>query len=189
MKQKIVAYNMKQKTYNVTPINSIEEVRSEYNWIYSYITDTTVPLKKEEGVKEVQIIKYDKTMTTDEILADFKEKGLQPASPNTLLGFAHQHFDVLEKYQWLTAPSSAFRDEYGDRCFLYVGRFVGLRELCLVYLGGHWSAGYGWVFLAEVSSAPDTETLESLDTLTLDSAIKTAKEAGKVIRESEKRNI
>lgn len=155
------------KTYTVTPINSIEEVRNDYNYVYSHITDLTAPLKKETGSKEVQIVKYDKTMTTEEILADFKEKGLKPASPNALLGFMKEHADSLESYQWLVAPSSVFQDEGGDRCFLFVDRSGGGRGLSLVDVDDYWGADDGWVFLAEVTSTPGNESLEHSEPLPL----------------------
>lgn len=166
------------KTYTVTPINSIEEVRKDYNYVYSHITDSTVPLTPETGTKEVQIVKYDKTMTTEEIIADMKENGLQPASPNALLGFAKEHFEVLEKYQWLVAPSSVFLGEDGGRCFLIVDRYGGKRKLRLVDVDGRWLVGSDWVFLAE-SLTPSTESLGTSDTLAL--AIQTVKNAGYII--------
>lgn len=179
------------KTYTVTPINSIEEVRNDYNYIYSHITDSTVPLKKETGTKEVQIMKYDKTMTTEEILADFKEKGLQPASPNTLLGFAKDHFDVLENYQWLVAPSSVFQDGLGHRCFLSVSRRDGERKLYLVLLDGHWDADFDWVFLAEVTSTPEPESLINSEPLALtdEQAIQQLKANGYKITRTETNEI
>lgn len=147
------------KTYTIIPINSIEEVRKDYDYVYSHITDSTVPLTPETGTKEVQIVKYDKTMTTEEIIADMKENDLQPASPNALLGFAKEHFEVLEKYQWLVAPSSVFQDEGGGRCFLRVYRYGGRRELYLVRVGDRWGAGGDWMFLAEPLTS-STEILE-----------------------------
>lgn len=173
------------KTYAVTPINSVEEVRSDYSYVYSHITDKTVPLEKETGEREVRIMKYDKAMTTEEILADMKEKGLKPASPNALLGFYKQYPDVLEKYQWLAAPSSVFRDERGSRCFLSVYRSDGGRGLYLVSLDGYWGADRGWVFLAEPlePSKPEPLDLDSLDpsALTDEAAIEHLKDRGFII--------
>lgn len=172
----------KTKTYTVTPINSIDEVRKDYDWVYSGINNETAQLEIETGIKEVQLIKYDTTMTTEQILADFKKRGLKPASPNALLGFAKEHFDVLEKYQWLVAPSSVFQDD-GRRCFLRVGRSDGERELVLIRVGGGWVAARDWVFLAE-SLGTASETLETSDTLPLNSAIKIIKQAGyKIFKE------
>lgn len=107
----------KTKTYKINPINDIEEIRNDYSYIYSYITNEIVPLEKETGTKEVQIVKYDKDMTTNEIIVDMQFRGLKPASPNALLGFAKEHFDVIEKNQRLVAPSSVFQDRNGYRCF------------------------------------------------------------------------
>lgn len=156
----------KTKTYKINPINDIEEIRNDYSYIYSYITNEIVPLEKETGTKEVQIVKYDKDMTTNEIIVDMQSRGLKPASPNALLGFAKEHFDVIEKNQWLVAPSSVFRDRDGRRCFLDVSRPDGERRFGLVYVDDRWIAGSGWVFLAEPLGS-NIETLNPLETLTL----------------------
>lgn len=150
--------NTKTKTYTVTPINDIESVKADYEYFYPYMTNETVPLEKETGTKEVQLVKYDKTITIEEIIADMKLNGLKPASPNALLGFAKEHFDVMEKYQWLVAPSSVFQDERGDRCFLCVYRGDGERKLDLVYVDVGWDADGGWMFLAEPLES-DSETV------------------------------
>lgn len=173
--------NTKTKTYKVTPINSVEDVRSDYSWVYSNITENTVPLEKETGEREVRIMKYDKAMTTEEILADMKEKGLKPASPNALLGFYKQYPDVLEKYQWLVAASSVFRDEGGGRCFLDVGRRGDGRGLRLVSVGGDWFAGFDWLFLAEPLEPSETKPSALGLSDPLSEAIATVKKAGYVI--------
>lgn len=156
----------KIQTYTVNPINSIEEIRSDYSYVYSYINDTTIPLVPENDTKEVQIVKYDKDMTMHEIIMDMTAKGLKLASPNALLGFAKEHFDVIEKNQWLVAPSSVFQDRDGDRCFLRVRRYDGERRLGLVFVGDYWYADYDWVFLAEPLDS-NSETLSNSEPLSL----------------------
>lgn len=150
------------KTYMVNPINSVEEVRKDYDWVYSGVTDETVRLEAESVVKEVRLVRYDKAMTTEEILDDFKERGLKPASPNALLGFSKQYPD---EHGWFVAPSSVFRGD-GIRCVLYVYRVGVERKLDLIYVVGYWHASRDWVFLAEPLEAVP-ETLESSDTLPL----------------------
>lgn len=157
------------KTFTVTPINDLESVKKDYTYWNSYITPETVPLIPMTKAVEVQVITYDKSITTKALIADLKEKGLQPASPNALLGFSQQYPD---EQGWFVAASSVFRGEDGSLCFLRVDRDGSCRGLYMAYVEGEWDGDWG--FLAEPlkldSSEQDTVSLDTSSDLSIPEA-------------------
>jgi len=157
------------KTYTVQPIHDIESVKDRFSYVYSHITNKTVPLENITTPTTVQVVRYDKTMTTEEILEDFKSKGLKPASLNALIAFGLS--DDMPRDTWLVAPSSVFLDRDGNRCFLDVFRDGDSdRELFMAGVGNVWDGR--WAFLCEADK--DSKKLNSsstLDTLSLEKRI------------------
>lgn len=138
------------------------------------MTDSTIPLKKVTEEKEIYLVPLDKTVSgIDGITSYLAEYGLKPCenAPQYLLGLmATMTNEELPNTSWIVAADSAsvFRDFGDGRCFLCVPRSGGERKLSLVYLGGDWSAGSAWVFLAEsldFSSIPlgSSELKEAID--------------------------
>lgn len=158
------------KTYKVKPINKISDIpKGTFDWVCSFITDTTVPLKELTEEKEITLLELHETIKSNELEGWIAKQG-NPIEQNYLLGLAVQYPEAFETGKDYISTASVFSDEDGDRCFFSVLRRDVRRELDLVLVDDDWHADDDWVFLAEpLKSSP--ETLSPLDTETLEKAI------------------
>ncbi len=145
---------------NINPVSTAEEgIRvGHYDNHYSFITNETVPLQKVAGAKNLHLVCFDRTIGETEYVELLRAEGKQPCrnAPQYLLGLMaavpedKMPTELRNKDLVAAEPdnaSSAFTGESGNRCFLYVDRHDGFRELFLIYVVREWSDG--WAFLAE----------------------------------------
>lgn len=108
------------------------------NYVNENITETNFPAPEKLG-KDFEIVKYEKTMTTEEVLADLKSKGLRPANIYELLTWTKKNWKPKET-EYIAALDSVRRDSCGGRsvpCLWVSGG--GGRGLRLLWYDNDWS--------------------------------------------------
>ena len=100
-----------QKIFSVTPVESIDEVVKDYGWVYPWMNDKNIKLRKGLLVANIKFIQM--TGTQEEVLGKIKEAGLIPAESEYLLGFAKAYPHLIEKYRFIVALDS--QDVAGEK--------------------------------------------------------------------------
>lgn len=156
------------------------------NWYYvnSYITEDNFPVPKKIETKNPQLIELEKKMTSKKCLDLIKQKGLRPANIYELLEYKNNH--ELEKGKYYVAFGSDWTDSVGrHRVPRLLAHWDGGFGFGLGYFEGDWYVDRVLLCFCDQSlENQNTRESKSLDSLSLDNAIKLVKEAGyKVIKE------
>lgn len=111
----------------------------KFDWVNDNVVQKNFPHDKGRGVEEVSIelVKYDRSMESDEVDADFEAKGLRSATLEEICAFAAKYPDVQRQFP-VVALGSPWVDPDHGRYVPYLGlwahgwlahcRFAGVRK-------------------------------------------------------------
>lgn len=90
---------------------------------FGYVNPNIVPLFKDEPLRgmAVEIRKFDKSMTSEEVIAELAKDGCTPSTATELFAWHSENKDKINKYQPVIALGS-------------VKEFEGERRVCRVWL-------------------------------------------------------
>lgn len=132
-------------TYPVTVLYglSLEEMvkRGRYDWVNEHITQTNFPRPKRRKQKGavIELIKFDKAMESDDVIAELDKMGLRPATIEELLAFGEMYPDVQREFPVVALGSVASIG--GHRRVPYLSRYGSGRDLdLLLWWGSRWYA-------------------------------------------------
>jgi hypothetical protein len=98
---------------------------------------------------DLELIHFDKkVMSSDQVLAEFKERGYRPATLPELLAFEENYPEEQRKYP-IIALGSFWQYWDGRRCVPYLGRWFGGRGLILGWLEDNRSEGCRFLAVRE----------------------------------------
>jgi hypothetical protein len=109
-----------------------------YDWSSSDITDKNFSTTQ-QGTKEaaVQLIHFNKTMSTDQVLAELDNMNLKPAGAQECLSFGEKYPDIQREFP-IAFLGSVWQDLGGNRFCPCLGRSGSGRSLGLFWVGGDW---------------------------------------------------
>ena len=114
----------------------------KYDWKNDDITTKNFPSKC-TGVADMEIIlvKFDDTMSSEDVIRELDKKGLRPAALPELLAFGEKYTDVQREFP-VIALGSVRQHSDGNR--LVPSLFKVASQLCLglVWFGGKWDSLY-----------------------------------------------
>lgn len=85
------------ETYPITVdySKSLDEMieAGNYDWVNTEITDKHFPIKRRKKTIDIELVNYNTSMKSDDILKDLNKRGLRPATLPELLAFGTTHPD------------------------------------------------------------------------------------------------
>ena len=136
-------------TILVDETKTVEElvVEGNYDWSNSNVTSKNFP-RSEEGTKdkkEVALFHFNKTMTSEDVIAEMKKDGYRPATIFELLALGVTQPELQRGFPIIALGSDCTLD--GGRHVADLYGVAGGRGLGLGWLGGDWSVGCRFVGL------------------------------------------
>jgi len=123
----------------------------DYDWVNDDITEEHFPREKTKGKEKVdlELIHFNKSISSDNAIAELKKLGMRPATLPELLAFGAAYTNKQREFP-IVALGSAWRVWYDSRSVpcLWSGS-VG-RYLDLGWLGGGWRESYRFLAVREV---------------------------------------
>ena len=131
---------------------SIESLiaQGKYDWKNDSITSQNFQTtRKGEATINLEPVHLNQFLTSDEVIAELKKKGLRPAEPHELLSFGIQYPEEQRKYP-IVALGSVWRFWHGDRDvpFLWSDDVV-VRRLYLLYFDFRWREDFRFLAVRE----------------------------------------
>ncbi|MFC1618062.1 hypothetical protein ACFL2B_02160 [Patescibacteria group bacterium] len=140
--------------FHVTvPSQPLKKIIADGNYSYAndYITSENFSLDESQiGDFELILVHLNRKATTDEVLAELKERNLEPAKIGHLLAFGADYPEIQREFP-IAALGSSWVDPDGFRGVPYLEGNDAERGLSLGWRGHHWDDG--WRFLALRKSA------------------------------------
>ncbi len=120
---------------------SLDEMKKagNYDWMNDDITAERFPIKG-EGIKELvpELIHFNRSISSDNALAELDKMGLRPATIEELLAFGETFPEMQCKFP-IIALGSVCR-VVGNRRVPYLDEDASERNLDLLWFGGDWNA-------------------------------------------------
>ena len=136
----------------------IKDLKLDY--VNSDITEKNFPPQEIQG--RVEIIKLEKDITSEGVIAEMEEKGLVPANAYELLDWAKDEWNGKD---WVVALVQEWQASDGHRHVVVLYEYGARRGLCLNWFGRRWYRGYRFAFVRKSPDSRKLETLESSETL------------------------
>ncbi|MEK9208495.1 MAG: hypothetical protein AAB910_00275 [Patescibacteria group bacterium] len=113
----------------------------KYDWVNSNIVKH-FSFGTGDGTRtaEVHLLRYNKRMTSDEVIADMDRQGLRPATFLELLWIGIQHSGLQLEFPIVALGTVAEVD--GHRDVAYLDRYDRARDLYLYWFGSGWIGYY-----------------------------------------------
>jgi hypothetical protein len=108
-----------------------------YDYANSDITEKHFPVASGPTEVSIELVHFDRVMTSDEILAELDRKGLRPATLPELLAFGVKYSEKQREFP-IVALGSVWRGWVDLRHVPYLWGDAGLRNLDLDWLGNWW---------------------------------------------------
>lgn len=137
--------------------------QSKFDYVNSNITETNFS-KPSEVSDKVEVMSFEKEMTSKEVLAYFKENNLRPANSWELVQYAKDRKDI----DYIVALGDTWQDPDRNLCVLVLGCGDRNRDLFLNYFGGGWARRCRFAFVCkslETSDIQSSLTLEPSESL------------------------
>lgn len=110
----------------------------KYDWKNDNITTNNFPtVRKGEANLVLELVHFNKVLTSEEVLKELDKMGYRPAELHELLSFGEKYPDIQRQFT-VFALGSLWRYWNGDRLVPYLRRCGGGRGLDLSYFS------YGW---------------------------------------------
>ena len=137
----VVSYITHTFTILVDETKTVEElvVEGNYDWSDSNVTSKNFP-RSEEGTKdkkEVALFHFNKTMTSEDVIAEMKKDGYRPATIFELLALGVTQPELQRGFPIIALGSDCTLD--GSRPVACLCGSAGVRDLYLSWLGLDWS--------------------------------------------------
>jgi len=111
---------------------------SEYDYVNSLITDERFPIAKHEPVPgTIELVEFDHHPTSEEVLAEFKKRGLERPTYEHALNFGIDHPEEQRKWPIIFLHEPVL-NSYGFRSVLVLRGYSGKRFLSLFLLDNEW---------------------------------------------------
>jgi len=128
-------------TILVDETKTVEElvVEGNYDWSDSNVTSKNFP-RSEEGTKdkkEVALFHFNKTMTSEDVIAEMKKDGYRPATIFELLALGVTQPELQRGFPIIALGSDCTFD--GSRHVAYLYESAGGRNLHLLWLDNDWN--------------------------------------------------
>jgi hypothetical protein len=113
-----------------------------YDWVNPDITSCNFPTKR-KGTAEVavELINFNRHVSTDEALRELDGMGYRPAELHELLAFGEKYPEVQREFP-VVALGSVWQYRVGVRVVPYLGRGGSGRRLGLGWVGYGWDGFY-----------------------------------------------
>jgi len=131
--------------------------QANFTYVYSDITEANFPLES-DGLEEVTIFHFGKTLTTEQAIAEIKKQGFEPARIEHLLQYAITNPDYED---FIAALGSSCVSSNGRRCSPYLRVDGHERNLRLDWVDYDWDGSCRFLAFKPVHS--DTQSLGHLD--------------------------
>ncbi len=112
-----------------------------YDWVNSDITEKHFPVTRGSQDVSVELVHFDREMTSDDVLAELDRRGLRPATLPELLAFGAKYPEKQREFP-IVALASAWRHWLGGRSVPFLSRNAEERDLGLSWLDSRWGALY-----------------------------------------------
>ncbi len=112
-----------------------------YDWVNSDITAKHFPVKPGPTEVSIELVYFDRAMTSDDVLAELARRGLWPATLPELLAFGAKYPEKQREFS-IVALASVWRRWYGHRSAPCLWWDAPERVLDLGWLDGRWGAHY-----------------------------------------------
>ncbi|OGD67124.1 hypothetical protein A2442_01870 [Candidatus Campbellbacteria bacterium RIFOXYC2_FULL_35_25] len=137
----VVSYITHTFTILVDETKTVEElvVEGNYDWSDSNVTSKNFP-RSEEGTKdkkEVALFHFNKTMTSEDVIAEMKKDGYRPATIFELLALGVTQPELQRGFPIIALGSDCTFD--GSRHVAYLYESAGGRNLHLLWLDNDWN--------------------------------------------------
>ena len=110
----------------------------KYDWKNDSITTKNFPTtRKGEADLVLELIHFNKVLTSEEALRELDKTGYRPAELHELLAFGEKYPDIQRQFP-VIALGSVWRDWGGARFVPFLGRYGDVRSLFLRYFGHEW---------------------------------------------------
>lgn len=115
-------------------------VRGKYDWSNDNITSDHFPANTaEEADIAVQLVHFNRSISSDGVIVELDRMGLRPAEARELLAFGVKYPDVQREFP-IIALGSVWLDRYGDRRVVCLCSDSGDRRAVLGWFGRVWGA-------------------------------------------------
>lgn len=113
----------------------------KYDWVNPDITEQHFPVKPGSKDVSIELVHFDRVMTSDEVLTELDRKGLRPATLPEVLAFGAKYPEKQREFP-IVALGSVWRGWNGFRFVPYLWSDAGERGLSLDWLDRRWSGRY-----------------------------------------------
>lgn len=149
-----------------------------YYYVNSDLNSANFPIPDKMETEGWKIITIDKFFSSQEALDKIKAEGCRPANVYELALWLESHRDEMKKGTLILALGQLWYDD-GDRRVPYVGAYSGgVFEFGLGYFGSDWSGDDCLLCFCDTDLGTLDTSVQTSDTLTLESAIDICKKAG-----------
>lgn len=144
---------------------TLKQLLKPLSYFNSNITEENFPKQKVRG--KVEIISYDKTMTSEEVILALENKGLEPANLDELLTW---NLANPKNRGFVIALGSVWTDSVGGRYVPFLNEWGGERELNLGWFDDEWGGRCRFAAVRKSSENGNLSTpeFESFDPLLLE---------------------
>lgn len=113
--------------------------RGKYGWSDNDITDKLFPLQEHAPVnRRIELIRFNDSLTSEEVLAEFNNRGLECPTYEDALYFGIEHPEEQRKYP-IVFLHEPVRDQHDDRYVLILSEDASRRYLDLVnFFASNW---------------------------------------------------
>ena len=140
-------------------MNKLEQLIKSLNFYYvNSNIENSFEYEKSRG--EVELINFNKNISSEEVLIELDKQGLIPANLTELLEFAKNKPKEAFNSDYLVAALGSVADVGGRRQVPYLDGWGGERGLRLGWFDGDWD---GDCRFAAVRKSLDTKKLDTLD--------------------------
>ncbi|MBI3825640.1 MAG: hypothetical protein HY294_06580 [Candidatus Rokubacteria bacterium] len=112
-----------------------------YGWVNLDITAEHFPVKPGPAEVSIELVHFDRVMSSDDVLAEFDRRGLRPATLPELLSFGAKYPEKQREFP-IVALASVWRFWYGFRGVPFLWGLAGGRDLSLIWLDDWWIAHF-----------------------------------------------
>lgn len=122
--------------YNLSVKKAIKA--GNYDWTNDDITSENFPTKRSgEAEVDIELVHFNRDMSTEEVLAEFDKRGLEPAELHELLKIGEKYPNLQREFP-IVALGSVRRSPYGSRYYPYLSCDNSERTLYLGWPGVRW---------------------------------------------------
>ena len=123
---------------------SIEDLikQGKYDWSNSDITTKNFSTERTNTTDlKIELVHFDRSINSEDAIAELDKMGLRPAEAGELLTFGAKYPNIQKDFPIVTL-GSVWRDLFGSRRVVCLGRGGHERSANLGWFGGDWNDSY-----------------------------------------------